>query len=84
MSRRRSDATGWVRRSRGDSAGGGDRARSGTGSGLGLAIVQELALAHGGAVYAENVAPHGARVGVILPRLPRLREAAAADAAASG
>lgn len=48
----------------------GDEARSGAGSGLGLAIVRELAAAHGGAVYAENVAPHGARVGVILPRVP--------------
>jgi len=48
----------------------GDEARSGTGSGLGLAIVRELAAAHGGAVYAENVTPHGARVGVILPRVP--------------
>jgi len=54
----------------------GDRARAGTGSGLGLAIVQELAIAHGGAVYAENVSPRGARVGVILPRIPRPREAA--------
>jgi signal transduction histidine kinase len=48
----------------------GDEARSGAGSGLGLAIVRELVLAHGGTVYAENVSPHGARVGVILPRVP--------------
>jgi signal transduction histidine kinase len=48
----------------------GDQARSGSGSGLGLAIVRELAAAHGGTVYAENVTPHGARVGVILPRVP--------------
>jgi signal transduction histidine kinase len=54
----------------------GDRARSGTGSGLGLAIVRELAVAHGGTVYAENVSPHGARVGVILPRVPALEAAA--------
>lgn len=47
-----------------------DPARSGSGSGLGLAIVNELAAAHGGVVHAENVAPHGARVGFTLPRVP--------------
>jgi two-component system OmpR family sensor kinase len=47
-----------------------DPARAGSGSGLGLAIVRELAAAHGGSVYAENVAPHGARVGVVLPCVP--------------
>ncbi|HLX35190.1 MAG TPA: HAMP domain-containing sensor histidine kinase [Candidatus Limnocylindrales bacterium] len=51
----------------------GDEARAGTGSGLGLAIVRELAMSHGGTVYAENVTPHGARVGVILPRVPATR-----------
>lgn len=44
-----------------------DPARTGPGSGLGLAIVRELALAHGGSVHAENVAPRGARVSVVLP-----------------
>src|SRR4029078_12127003 len=48
----------------------GAPARSGTGSGLGLAIVRELAAAHGGVVHAENQAPHGARVGFTLPRVP--------------
>ena len=48
-----------------------DPARSGPGSGLGLAIVRELAQAHGGTAHAENVAPHGARVGVILPVVPQ-------------
>jgi two-component system OmpR family sensor kinase len=47
-----------------------DPARSGTGSGLGLAIVRELARAHGGEAWAENVAPHGARVTVLLPIVP--------------
>jgi signal transduction histidine kinase len=47
-----------------------DPARSGAGSGLGLAIVKELALAHGGIAHAENRSPHGARVGVTLPRVP--------------
>ncbi len=45
----------------------GDPSRSGSGSGLGLAIVRELARAHGGTAIAENLAPHGARVSVILP-----------------
>jgi two-component system sensor histidine kinase BaeS len=48
-----------------------DPARSGPGSGLGLAIVRELAAAHGGTAHAENVAPRGARVSVVLPRIPR-------------
>jgi signal transduction histidine kinase len=47
-----------------------DPARAGPGSGLGLAIVREFALAHGGSVHAENVAPRGARVSVVLPRIP--------------
>jgi signal transduction histidine kinase len=48
-----------------------DPSRSGPGSGLGLAIVRELAQAHGGSAHAENIAPHGARVGVILPIVPQ-------------
>lgn len=51
----------------------GDPARTGPGTGLGLAIVRELATAHGGTTHAENVAPHGARVSVVLPRVPRAR-----------
>jgi two-component system sensor histidine kinase BaeS len=47
-----------------------DPARSGPGSGLGLAIVRELAEAHGGSAYAENLVPRGARVGVVLPAVP--------------
>ncbi len=50
-----------------------DPARTGPGSGLGLAIVRELATAHGGTVHAENVAPHGARVSVVLPTVPAAR-----------
>jgi signal transduction histidine kinase len=50
-----------------------DPARSGGGRGLGLAIVQELAAAHGGTAHAENVAPHGARVSVVLPVVPRIQ-----------
>ena len=45
----------------------GDPARSGRGSGLGLAIVAELARAHGGRPFAENLPGGGARVGVRLP-----------------
>jgi signal transduction histidine kinase len=48
----------------------GDPARAGTGTGLGGAIVRELAVAHGGIAHAENQAPHGARVGFTLPRVP--------------
>jgi two-component system, OmpR family, sensor kinase len=50
-----------------------DPARAGTGSGLGLAIVREFAAAHGGTAHAENVAPRGARVSVVLPRIPPAR-----------
>ena len=50
-----------------------DPARTGSGSGLGLAIVRELAAAHGGTAHAENVAPRGARVSVVLPRIPPAR-----------
>jgi two-component system OmpR family sensor kinase len=49
-----------------------DPSRSGSGSGLGLAIVRELARAHGGEAWAENVAPHGARVTVLLPISPAI------------
>ncbi len=48
----------------------GDPARTGPGSGLGLAIVRELATAHGGTAIAENLAPRGARITVILPLVP--------------
>ena len=48
----------------------GDPSRAGAGTGLGLAIVRELARAHGGDALAENVAPHGARLSVILPETP--------------
>ncbi len=47
-----------------------DPSRAGTGSGLGLAIVRALARAHGGDAVAENLAPSGARVTVILPVVP--------------
>jgi two-component system OmpR family sensor kinase len=46
----------------------GDAGRSRAGAGLGLAIVRELARAHGGEAIAENVAPRGARISVLLPR----------------
>jgi signal transduction histidine kinase len=50
-----------------------DPSRSGPGSGLGLAIVREFVIAHGGTVHAENVAPRGARVSVVLPTIPAAR-----------
>jgi len=45
----------------------GDPSRAGSGSGLGLSIVRELARAQGGDAWAEDVAPHGARLAVRLP-----------------
>jgi two-component system OmpR family sensor kinase len=59
----------------------GDPARTGQGSGLGLAIVLELARAHGGTAHAENLAPRGARVSVVLPVVPRLATGAEPDTA---
>ena len=47
-----------------------DPSRTGGGSGLGLSIVRALATAHGGTATAENLAPTGARVTVVLPRVP--------------
>jgi len=44
-----------------------DLARSTGGSGLGLAIVKEIILRHGGAVFAENLMPSGARIVIDLP-----------------
>ncbi len=54
-----------------------DPSRSGAGSGLGLAIVRDMARAHGGEAWAENIAPHGARVTVLLPIVPAMPVAAA-------
>jgi signal transduction histidine kinase len=58
-----------------------DPSRTGSGSGLGLAIVRELARAHGGEAWAENVAPHGARVTVLLPVVPVVAPGAGAAVA---
>jgi two-component system OmpR family sensor kinase len=55
-----------------------DPSRAGGGSGLGLAIVRELARAHGGEAWAENVAPRGARITVFLPVAPALQRDAPA------
>ena len=49
-------------------ARGAERAAGGVG--LGLAVVKSLADAHGGSVRAENVAPHGTRMTLILPAVP--------------
>jgi len=45
-------------------------ARVAAGAGLGLAVVKSLVDAHGGTIRAENVAPHGTRMTLILPALP--------------
>jgi signal transduction histidine kinase len=47
-----------------------DPSRSGAGSGLGLSIVRDLARAHGGDAWAEDVEPHGGRVVIRLPAVP--------------
>lgn len=44
-----------------------DPSRAGGNSGLGLSIVRAFAEAHGGQAFAENLAPSGARVTVLLP-----------------
>ena len=36
----------------------------------GLAVVKSLVDAHGGEIRAENVAPHGTRMTLILPAVP--------------
>jgi two-component system sensor histidine kinase KdpD len=45
-------------------------ARVAGGAGLGLAVVKSLVEAHGGTIGAENVAPHGTRMTLILPAVP--------------
>jgi signal transduction histidine kinase len=60
-----------------------DPSRSGSGSGLGLAIVRELARAHGGEAWAENVAPHGARVTVLMPIVPAMPAAKSTEPSAT-
>lgn len=44
-----------------------DTARSLEGAGLGLAVVRSIAEAHGGTASAQNLAPNGAQVTVLLP-----------------
>ena len=44
-----------------------DHARSRGGAGLGLSIVRTVALAHGGAVRAQNADEGGADVAIVLP-----------------
>ncbi|MCY4370858.1 MAG: ATP-binding protein [bacterium] len=45
-----------------------DEARTTPGSGLGLAIVEHLVRAHGGTVFARNLAGGGAEIGFSLPQ----------------
>jgi signal transduction histidine kinase len=44
--------------------------RTASGAGLGLAVVKSLIDAHGGSIRADNVAPHGTRMTLILPAVP--------------
>jgi two-component system sensor histidine kinase KdpD len=45
-------------------------ARTASGTGLGLAVVKSLIEAHGGTIRADNVAPHGTRMTLVLPAVP--------------
>jgi signal transduction histidine kinase len=45
-------------------------AKAAGGTGLGLAVVKSLVDAHGGSIRADNVAPHGTRMTLILPAVP--------------
>jgi len=44
--------------------------RTAGGAGLGLAVVKSLVDAHGGTIRADNVAPHGTRMTLVLPAVP--------------
>jgi two-component system sensor histidine kinase CpxA len=45
-----------------------DRNRQSGGTGLGLAIADRVVRIHGGTIQAENAAPHGLQVEMLLPR----------------
>jgi signal transduction histidine kinase len=49
----------------------GSRAAGTVGTGLGLAIARSYARAHGGDLFYEDAAPHGARFMLVLPAQPR-------------
>jgi two-component system sensor histidine kinase CpxA len=44
-----------------------DRDRQSGGAGLGLAIADRVVRVHGGKIHAQNAAPHGLRVDILLP-----------------
>ena len=46
----------------------GANIRTGTGFGLGLAIARRSVTAHGGAITARNVSPHGLETEIRLPK----------------
>jgi two-component system sensor histidine kinase CpxA len=45
-----------------------DRNRQSGGTGLGLAIADRVVRIHGGTIRAQNAAPHGLQVEMLLPR----------------
>jgi two-component system, OmpR family, sensor histidine kinase CpxA len=48
----------------------GARDRESGGTGLGLAIADRVVRIHGGTICAENAAPHGLRIEMVLPQSP--------------
>ena len=47
----------------------GSNQATGSGFGLGLAIAKRAAIRHGGTLNAQNIAPHGLKMRLMLPLL---------------
>jgi two-component system sensor histidine kinase CpxA len=55
----------------------GARDRQSGGTGLGLAIADRVVRIHGGTIRAENAAPRGLRIEIVLPRSSMLKSGTA-------